>query len=116
MKERCQEEVFHDLRHYPCSRYAWKDGYCKQHHPDTVAVRQGKSQAAWEEKRKQEPWYKLQEAHEKIAQLEAEQAFLIDLFIHSKWNDIGPLMEYKPDDEKYITKELLLAIIQKQGK
>jgi hypothetical protein len=38
----------------PCKRKAWKDGYCRQHHPDTVAARQAKQSDEWEKKYKLE--------------------------------------------------------------
>lgn len=76
MNDRCKEEVvepggmgFHSYR---CSRKAVKDGYCKQHHPDSVKEREAKSMARWEEKRKKEPWYVLGEVKEKLAAAEAE--------------------------------------------
>lgn len=60
MKEgRCKETLWDakSWHQYQCSRKATKDGYCKQHHPDSVAERQRKSEAAYEEKRKKEPWF-----------------------------------------------------------
>ena len=36
-----------------CSRYAVKDGYCNQHHPDTIAAKDAASKAkqvAWSQK------------------------------------------------------------------
>lgn len=77
---RCTESVMIDSWHSgQCSRKIWKDGYCKQHHPDAVKLRQEKSSQRWEEKRKQEPWYLLREANKRIAELEAEVARLSTL-------------------------------------
>ena len=55
---------FHE---YQCSRKAVKDGWCKQHHPDAVAARAEKSRAAWEERRKKEPWYVLSEVKKELS-------------------------------------------------
>ena len=41
------------------------------HHPDTVAARHAKSEARWEEQRKQQSWYKLQQAEKRIVELDA---------------------------------------------
>lgn len=72
---RCKETVSDNERwpsFHQCYRKVWKDGYCKQHHPDTVSARAAERDAAYEEKRKLQPWYKLQLAEERIAELEAE--------------------------------------------
>lgn len=39
MKEQCREKVYDNWETRQCSRYAVKDGFCKQHHPDTVEAR-----------------------------------------------------------------------------
>jgi len=41
-KKRCKAAVAFGGRrvdYYQCTRRPWKDGWCKQHHPDTVAAR-----------------------------------------------------------------------------
>lgn len=38
-----------------CSREATCDGYCKQHHPDTIAERRRKKDEAWKEKQAKDP-------------------------------------------------------------
>ena len=55
-----------------CRRNAVKDGYCKQHHPDTVAKRDEERRLRWEEKQNTSPIRKLAQAMEKIKELEAE--------------------------------------------
>lgn len=55
-----------------CDNNAWKDGYCKIHHPESVAARRAKSMAHYEEKKKQSAWYKLEQANKRIAELESE--------------------------------------------
>lgn len=70
MSEKCKKEIMINYHVHPCSRNAWKDGYCKQHHPDTIKARSELSQKRWQEKEKQSPWYKLQEANKRIKELE----------------------------------------------
>lgn len=43
MNEKCKTLVWTDFHNYQCCRKAVKDGYCKQHHPDTVKARKEKS-------------------------------------------------------------------------
>lgn len=69
---RCKKRVWKGWHDQQCRRNATMDGYCKQHHPDTVEKRKKARAERWEEKRKKQPWYLLQEAHKRIAELEAE--------------------------------------------
>ena len=49
-KIRCNERVFgdnHPFRGGQCSRYDWKDGKCKQHHPETKKARSEAQDAKW---------------------------------------------------------------------
>lgn len=61
--EMCKARTYSNFYPETCSRRAWKDGYCKQHHPDTVKSRNASRQekyeaeykakeAAWEAARK----------------------------------------------------------------
>jgi len=45
----CRAQVYgdRDPRGHRCSRRAVKDGYCKQHHPDTVKAREDARSAKW---------------------------------------------------------------------
>jgi hypothetical protein len=73
MSKQCKERVYGDWgRSHQCSRKAVKDGYCKQHHPDTVKARREKSEARAAEKEKQSLWYRLKIAQQRITELEAE--------------------------------------------
>ena len=75
----CIERIFPNGRWpqpYQCNRKIWKDGFCKQHHPDTVAERDRKSTERYEAKKKQSAWYRLDEALKRIAELEKEIAEL----------------------------------------
>ena len=73
---RCKIMVWETWHEHQCRRKIWKDGYCKQHHPDTVEERRKKQQQRDEEKRKQDPYYKLGQAHTRIKELEEEVATL----------------------------------------
>jgi len=48
-KENCKQRIFSGWNNYQCSRKAVKDGYCKQHHPDTVKALREKSCRKFEE-------------------------------------------------------------------
>ena len=49
-----------------CRRKTWKDGYCKQHHPDSVAERGKKKRKRYEEERKNSCWYQLQQSEARL--------------------------------------------------
>ena len=77
MKERCKETVYPKDRWgafhgYGCQRYAVKDGYCKQHHPDSVKKRQDAAKQRFQDKQKSSCWYQLTEARKEIERLRAE--------------------------------------------
>jgi chromosome condensin MukBEF complex kleisin-like MukF subunit len=70
-KNRCKETIVNS--HYwggqQCSRKHIKDGYCKQHHPETVKARRDKQNAIYDERRKNSVEHKYEELIEKnIAQ------------------------------------------------
>jgi len=55
MTIQCSETVYPKERWgcfhgYQCTRKAWKDGFCKTHHPESVKARQEKSDAHFKEK------------------------------------------------------------------
>lgn len=56
-QNRCKESIFRDWHNYQCQRKAWKDGYCKQHHPDEVKkkakARSDALNAKWENQKRQ---------------------------------------------------------------
>ena len=64
--------IFHG---YQCTRNIWRDGYCRQHHPDTKTARDEARRKAWDEKWEQrkanDPNRKLAEAQEEIVKLKA---------------------------------------------
>jgi hypothetical protein len=73
MNDRCKEMVWDSsgFHKYRCSRRGKIDGYCKQHHPDIVAERKRKREAAAEAKWQNSPHKKLERAYEKIDRLQA---------------------------------------------
>jgi hypothetical protein len=73
-KERCSEEISGEgkwgwVHKRRCARTAWKDGFCKIHHPESRAARLKKSDEYYQNKVDTSP---LGRAHQKIAELEAE--------------------------------------------
>jgi hypothetical protein len=54
-RERCKDSVWDGWTRRRCSRKAWKDGYCKQHHPDSVKRRREESERRYEERWRQNP-------------------------------------------------------------
>jgi hypothetical protein len=74
--ERCQAQIRDRgrfmLHWHRCTRKATRDGYCTQHHPDTVEQRRAAMERRWNEKRKRDPIYV-------IASLRATQSRLVRL-------------------------------------
>ena len=80
---RCKASVPHGGRRvdfHQCLRKPVKDGWCKQHHPDTVAKRRAQSEARWEARREAKrargPFVRLGKAQEEITRLRARIAEL----------------------------------------
>ena len=48
-KKKCKKQVWNNWNPCQCSRNAAKDGYCKQHHHDSVKARREKSDRQHEE-------------------------------------------------------------------
>ena len=59
-----------------CCRYAVRDGYCKQHHPDSVMARAEKSSQKYRDDIANSTWAKLARAENRIKELEAQIAKL----------------------------------------
>jgi hypothetical protein len=59
MSERCKERVMTGWHFHQCSRNAVNDGYCKQHHPESIAARQVESDKKFREKMQQSDYFKL---------------------------------------------------------
>jgi len=72
----CSKTIYGDwARKRQCSRKAVKDGFCKQHHPDTVVARDKKNQERWEAERENTPTAKLYRALDRIKELESKLAY-----------------------------------------
>jgi len=103
--EQCKHNVYADWHTHQCPRKAWKDGYCKQHHPDTIAERDRKRREKWErESAANRKVWALQSAAPDL--LEACKAALRDRF---GWDD--PCVDRDP-----ITNVLRAAIAKAEGK
>ena len=50
MNGRCKEQVWNGYTVHLCSRKDWKDGFCKQHHPDSVKKRREDADARYKAK------------------------------------------------------------------
>lgn len=68
-KKRCSETVTSPdgWRTYQCQRNATRDGFCKQHHPDSVAERDRQKDERFKKKQESSPWHRLARANEEIA-------------------------------------------------
>ena len=56
MSDNCKKEVSTPgvwSRQHQCTRKATKDGYCKQHHPDTIATKRAAQDAKWNKEGKE---------------------------------------------------------------
>lgn len=72
MKEQCKKTVFGErVTSWRCTRKAWKDGYCKQHHPETVKARHDKSIREWREKRERKE--RRNKAHDSLYKAKEEK-------------------------------------------
>jgi len=76
--DRCKASVYHATiwESHQCSRKPWKDGWCKQHHPDTIAERERIRDLRYKQKRANGPWERLARAQKEIEQLKARIAEL----------------------------------------
>lgn len=72
-----------------CQRRPWWDGWCKQHHPDTVAERERERTQRYEEKCQRSPEVRLGWAREEIARLKARIAELEEqlMEVSMRWVD-----------------------------
>jgi len=90
---KCKELVYRGcMRSSPCSRNAVKDGYCKQHHPETVAMRHQRRDDKWEDDKKKTP---IALAYKKIHEQDAQIKSLQDSIINACGRVIAET-EHKP--------------------
>ena len=66
------------MRDHQCHRKPWRDGWCKQHHPDTEAERREESSRRWELKHQHSSSARLGRALTEIEELKARIAELED--------------------------------------
>lgn len=88
MKDKCKERVSDNTgwgRMHQCTRNATLDGFCKQHHPDSVAERDRKAIKRYEAKREASPYHKIEILMAEIKQLKEiiEQYKKTECFIPS---------------------------------
>ncbi len=74
-------------QHYQCLRKPKRDGWCEQHHPDTVAERHRERAQRYEEKNQHSPEIQLDWAHQEIARLKARVAELEEqlMEVSARW-------------------------------
>lgn len=72
MTEQCRETIYRrngmDFYGHRCTRKAVADGFCKQHHPDSVKAREAKSAAAYQAKRAADPLRLAQQEIDRLKQ------------------------------------------------
>ena len=70
----CKKSVYPVGMRFPrakqCKKRAWKDGFCKIHHPDNVNARRQKSEERYKEQWEQSPLAQLRRALDRIHELE----------------------------------------------
>jgi hypothetical protein len=100
---KCKEQVSnaHSWGNSQCSRKATKDGYCKQHHPDTVKDRRAKQAAIYDERFRNSPGRKLKKAEERIITLENAIATHQREHTDAEWEDDAHAIETFIQDSKY---------------
>jgi len=57
MSDRCKGKTWDGWNFHQCSYKSWRDGYCKIHHSEKVALRQKKASEAYESRVKNSPLY-----------------------------------------------------------
>ena len=65
-----------DGNYRQCGRTIWKDGWCKQHHPDTVAKRRAERKLRYQQKTERSLGFLLEKSREEVARLKARIAEL----------------------------------------
>lgn len=75
---RCKERVWPPpgWHSYQCTRKVWKDGYCKQHHPDSVKKRREETENRRHEQFENSPYCIIQRLTEENKKLKEENVKL----------------------------------------
>ena len=76
---RCKEQVMRGYHMGTCARNATKDGYCKQHHPDSIAERDRLREEADAIKQHNSIYSRFARLHEKHNELKATLAEIAKL-------------------------------------
>ncbi len=102
-KERCKSTVHEEGRgvgHYQCTRRPWKDGWCKQHHPDSVAKREEQTRTLYEEQRERRnrPYKRILEL-QVFAYDVAHEAHMMGRCYSKGDEKISPTNEYQRVDD-----------------
>lgn len=64
-----------------CSRSVWKDGYCKQHHPDTVKEKERKNHEKWKIEHERSPFTRLPIVEKELAEWKNKYKLLLCSYI-----------------------------------
>lgn len=85
----CKEILMTDYEQHRCSRKAKRDGYCEQHHPESVKKRQDDSERRRKEKHEKSP---LAVAQREIAELrqreiDLEKELHLSLIQRDQWEE-----------------------------
>lgn len=115
MTDRCMAKVrgsgtWSRFRH--CTRKAKKEGYCTQHHPDSVKKREEEATRKWKEKQDNSVYARLEKALKRNRELEADYKELRDAVKQMKdWR------RYHPDDHSYmVAKDIIHNLDELAGK
>ena len=71
---KCKQQVMHGYHMVQCQRNEVTDGFCRQHHPDSVAERDRVRKIAWETKQANSIYARYASLKDRIAELEAQLA------------------------------------------
>ena len=69
---RCKESVMRGYHMGKCLRNAVKDGYCKQHHPDSIAERDRLRQVEWDRQQDNSIYSRFARLQERNKELQAQ--------------------------------------------
>ena len=71
---KCKQQVMHGYHMVQCQRNEVTDGFCRQHHPDSVAERDRVRKIAWETKQANSIYARYASLKDRIAELESQLA------------------------------------------
>lgn len=69
---RCQVKVWLGWNRHQCKRKVWKDGCCKQHHPESIKKRCEVADKRYEEKQAKSPYALIKQLMEENKKLKEE--------------------------------------------